>query len=65
MLGALLLFALANSSDTFLLLRARELGFSPVQVVLLYAAFNASYSALSYPAGAWSDRFGFSSESWV
>ncbi|MEZ6015702.1 MAG: MFS transporter [Planctomycetota bacterium] len=57
-LGALLLFALANSSDTFLLLRARELGFTPVQVVLLYAAFNASYSALSYPAGAWSDRFG-------
>lgn len=57
-LGALALFSLANSSDTFLLLRAHELGCKPWEVVLLYALFNLSYAGLSYPAGAWSDGVG-------
>jgi MFS family permease len=57
-LGVLLLFSLANSSDTFLLLRASDLGFSPWTVVLLYALFNFTYAAVSYPAGALSDRVG-------
>lgn len=57
-LGALGLFALGNSSDAFLLLRAAELGFSPWTVVLAYAMFNVTYSALSYPVGLLSDRLG-------
>ncbi len=57
-LAILVLFSLANSSDTFLLLRASDLGFSPWAVVLVYALYNVSYSALSYPAGALSDRVG-------
>ena len=57
-LGVLILFSLANSSDTFLLLRASELGFSSWGVVLVYAVYNISYSALSYPAGVLSDRLG-------
>ncbi len=57
-LAILILFSLANSSDTFLLLRARDLGYSPWAVVLVYAIYNVSYSILSYPAGALSDRFG-------
>jgi MFS family permease len=57
-LAILVLFSLANSSDTFLLLRARDLGYSPWAVVLVYAVYNFFYSALSYPAGAWSDRIG-------
>jgi MFS family permease len=52
------LFALANSSDTFLLLRIADLGWSPWAVVLAYALFNVTYAALSYPAGAVSDRLG-------
>lgn len=56
--GVLALFSLANSSDTFLLLRAHELGCQPWEVVLLYALFNLSYAALSYPVGAWSDGVG-------
>jgi MFS family permease len=52
------LFSLANSSDTFLLLRASELGFSPWEVVLAYALFNAMYALGSYPAGNLSDRWG-------
>ena len=58
MLAVLVLFSLANSSDTFLLLRASDLGFSPWTVVLVYALYNVTYAALSYPAGAWSDRWG-------
>jgi predicted MFS family arabinose efflux permease len=57
-LAVLVLFSLANSSDTFLLLRARDLGYSPWAVVLVYAFYNLFYSLLSYPAGSWSDRIG-------
>ena len=57
-LGVLVLFSLANSSDTFLLLRARDLGYSPWAVVMVYAFYNLFYSLLSYPAGALSDRIG-------
>jgi MFS family permease len=54
----LLVFSLANSSDAFLLLRAREVGLSPWAVVLAYALFNLTYTAFSYPAGVVSDRLG-------
>ena len=54
----LVLFSLANSSDTFLLLRTRELGYSPWAVVLIYAFYNLFYAILSYPAGALSDKLG-------
>ena len=56
--GALCLFALGNSSDAFLLLRASETGLGPVEVVLSYALFNAVYAAASLPAGRLSDRIG-------
>ncbi|HMP79372.1 MAG TPA: MFS transporter, partial [Pirellulaceae bacterium] len=67
-LAALALFALANSSDAFLLLRASEAGFSPWAIVMIYATFNVSYALFSYPAGAWSDRIGrwrFIGAGWV
>lgn len=57
-LGILGLFSLANSSDTFLLLRASELGYSPWAVVLTYALFNVTYAGLAYPIGVLSDRLG-------
>ena len=53
-----LIFGLANSSDTFLLLRARELGLSDAMVVLAYALFNLVYSTSAYPLGNWSDKVG-------
>jgi MFS family permease len=49
-------FNLANFSDSLLILRAKEVGLSFVSVILVYALFNASYAALSYPAGILSDR---------
>src|SRR5438093_1288414 len=49
-------FSLGNSSDVFLLLRAKELGLGTTLVVLAYAAYNVVYSGLSWPLGALSDR---------
>ena len=57
-LAMLVVFALANSSDTFLLLRADQVGLSPWSVVIAYALYNVVYTAASYPAGVLSDRFG-------
>jgi MFS family permease len=53
-----LLFALGNSSDTFLILRAKDLGLSLSIVILMYVLYNASYSLLSLPAGIVADRVG-------
>jgi MFS family permease len=50
------LFSLANSSDAFLLLRAKNLGLSVVLVIAAYLCYNASYSVLSYPIGRLADR---------
>ncbi|HEY3363500.1 MAG TPA: MFS transporter [Symbiobacteriaceae bacterium] len=52
------LFAVGNSSDAFLILRAQNLGLATALVPLAYFAFNASYAVLSYPLGALSDKVG-------
>ncbi len=57
-LAVLAVFSLANSSDTFLLLRAADLGLNPWQVILAYALCNSSYALGAYPAGVLSDRVG-------
>ncbi|MCL5045303.1 MAG: MFS transporter [Actinobacteria bacterium] len=51
-------FALGNSSDAFLILRAQDLGLSAALVPLAYFAFNATYSLFSMPLGTLSDRLG-------
>jgi MFS family permease len=53
-----LIFTLGNSSNTFLLLRATNLGFPATGAILLYLAYNIVYGVVSYPAGKMSDRFG-------
>ncbi|MFI5882855.1 MFS transporter [Streptomyces sp. NPDC051554] len=55
-LGVLLAFNLVNFPDALLLLRAHDLGLSTAGVVSAYAVYNLVYAALSYPAGALSDR---------
>ena len=52
------LFNLANSSDTFLLLKAQSVGFSVGKVTAVYLLFNLFYAAVSGPIGAWSDAWG-------
>jgi len=57
-LGVVVLFALGNSSDAFLLLRARELGVAVALIPLLWAALHASKMAWSIIGGRLSDRVG-------
>ena len=57
-LAILMVFALANSSDTFILLRAADVGMAWWQGIAAYALYNLVYAAASYPAGALSDRIG-------
>jgi MFS family permease len=52
------IFALANSSDAFLLLRAKDFGGSDASAVFAYALFNFTYMLVSWPAGILSDRVG-------
>jgi MFS family permease len=57
-LGISLLFALGNSSDVFLLLRAKDVGLGNSEVVLSYMLFNLVYAAAAMPAGIASDHLG-------
>lgn len=57
-LAVIFIFCLGNSSNTFLLLKAQERGFSVSQVMLLYLTFNVATSILAIPSGKLSDRFG-------
>ena len=52
------LFALGNSSDSFLILRARSVGLSISLVILAYVLYNVVYSVASTPAGIVADRLG-------
>jgi len=54
----LIIFTLGNSSDAFLLLRARELGVPVSQLPLVWILFHAVKSFSSGPGGALSDRVG-------
>lgn len=53
-----LLFAVGNSSDMFILLKAQDAGMTTAGVILLYVLYNATYSAASLPLGGLSDRVG-------
>jgi MFS family permease len=52
------LFALGNSSDAFLLLRAQQCGVGTELVPMLWMAHNGTKAALSTWAGSLSDRIG-------
>jgi MFS family permease len=56
LIAGLALFSLVNFPDALLLLRAHELGLSTEGVIGAYILYNVAYAALSYPAGALSDR---------
>jgi MFS family permease len=55
---AVIVFSLGNSSNMFLLLRARELGLPESQVPLAWATISAIAMIFGTPLSALSDRFG-------
>lgn len=52
------IFAITNSSDVFLILKAKSLGLSSVSVVLLYTLYNLVYAGASPALGRLSDIMG-------
>lgn len=53
-----IIFAMGNSSDAFLILRAKNLGLSITLTILAYTLFNFTYALFSTPAGIISDKIG-------
>ncbi|MBL0182835.1 MAG: MFS transporter [Chitinophagaceae bacterium] len=58
LLIGLLLFALFNSSDVFLLLKMKESGLSDTAVISTYVFYNLVYALLAYPVGILADKIG-------
>ncbi len=52
------IFALGNSSDVFLILRAEHKGIPAIMIPVVYMFFNLVYSISAIPAGIAADRFG-------
>lgn len=55
---ALLVFALFNSSDVFLLLKVKEAGYSDMMVIGVFIFYNIVYAAAAYPMGILADKIG-------
>lgn len=51
-------FALGNSSSVFLIMKAKDLGFSLTEVILSYTCYNIVYAVLATPAGWLADKLG-------
>jgi MFS family permease len=58
LVSGLLLFALFNSSDVFLLLKAKQAGLSDTMVIGVYIFYNLIYAAFAYPLGIIADKLG-------
>ena len=54
----LLAFALFNSSDVFLLLKAKEAGLDDTHVIGVYVFYNLVYALTAFPLGALADKIG-------
>ena len=57
----LLFFALMNSSDAFLLLALKQVGYSDAHMIGFYIFYNLSFALLAFPAGMLADRIGLRS----
>lgn len=57
-LAIMAVFTLGNSSDFFIILRAQNQEAPLIHVVLMLVLFNATYMAVSLPAGMLSDKLG-------
>lgn len=58
LISGLLLFALFNSSDVFLLLKIKEAGMSDTAVIGAYIFYNLIFALFAYPVGILADKIG-------
>lgn len=58
LIRGLLLFALANSSDVFLLLKTKEITGSDSTTIMAYIFYNLVYAFSAYPMGLIADKLG-------
>ncbi len=58
LVSALLLFTLFNSSDVFLLLKAKEAGITDADVIMLYIFYNLIFALAAFPLGILADKWG-------
>jgi len=61
LVAGLLFFALMNSSDAFLLLALKQVGYSDAHMIGFYIFYNLSFALLAFPAGMLADRIGLRS----
>jgi len=61
LLLGLLAFTLFNSSDVFLLLKAKESGLDDLMVIAIYVFYNLIYAVFALPAGLLADKFSLKS----
>jgi MFS family permease len=54
----LLLFTLFNSSDVFLLLKAKQAGLNDNKVIMVYIFYNLVYAVFAFPLGILADKTG-------
>lgn len=59
--AGLLVFTLFNSSDVFLLLKAKQAGLSDTGVIMVYIFYNLIYAVFSFPLGVMADKVGLKS----
>jgi MFS family permease len=59
LVAGLLVFTLFNSSDVFLLLRAKQVGMDDTTVIGVYIFYNLVYAVSSLPLGILADKIGF------
>jgi MFS family permease len=52
------IFAIGNSSDVFLIMKAKSIGFTTMHVILAYTGYNLVYAVLAAPAGWIADKLG-------
>jgi MFS family permease len=58
LLIGLLFFTLFNSSDIFLLLKAKDAGLNDTQVIGIYIFYNMIYALFAFPVGSFADKIG-------
>ena len=58
LVGGLLVFTLFNSSDIFLLLRAKQAGLDDTNIITIYIFYNLVYAIFAFPLGILADKIG-------